>query len=40
MIRFPQVMVIDDETGDKLGVMSSKEAQFGLCVADGATTGM
>ena len=28
MIRFPQVMVIDDETGDKLGVMSSKEAQY------------
>jgi translation initiation factor IF-3 len=28
MIRFPQVMVIDDETGDKLGVMTSKEAQY------------
>lgn len=28
MIRFPQVMVIDDETGEKLGIMSSKEAQY------------
>jgi translation initiation factor IF-3 len=28
MIRFPQVMVIDDVSGDRLGVMSSREAQF------------
>jgi translation initiation factor IF-3 len=27
MIRFPQVMVIDDESGDRLGVMTSREAQ-------------
>ena len=27
MIRFPQVMVIDDETGSQLGVMTSRDAQ-------------
>jgi translation initiation factor IF-3 len=27
MIRFPQVMVIDDETGAQLGVMTSRDAQ-------------